>query len=357
MLAAAFLVIPAEDGEQMMRWLFPGVKKDEPEGTLGNDHKACAINATNVWGQLSSIWFLAHAVGWWAKMLMLRDLKTCIVYSTVFELTELTLQFWIPEFQECWWDSMIMDWLIANTLIGMMLGRKTLSIMSVSEFNWAPRRGFGLQALWKLAPGSMIPYEWNPANDPITLALNAFIWIVMAVGEVNSFFLINILGLPRDHTFNSARQALLCLCAVPAVEEWYEYTRHVRARNLRTLGEDWFEFLQQYTDAKGNIRPPRLGQFTWLLSITVCIETAAVIKYSVAKGILKSKTPGPEIWHPWAAFFALFGLYFVIHCYLFYRQERKYPLWLRVLKWGSCLPLLGLLRLYAFCDHTTLKNC
>ena len=59
-------------------------------------------------------------------MVMLRDLQICIIYSTTFEFTELSLQFLVPEFQECWWDSMIMDWLIANLLIGMMLGKVTL---------------------------------------------------------------------------------------------------------------------------------------------------------------------------------------------------------------------------------------
>merc|ERR1712060_177632 len=102
-------------------------------------------------------------------------------------------------------------------------------------------------------PASWSEYAWNPAEDPVTLLLNAVIWIIMAIGEVNSFFLINIFHLPRNHPFNPARQVLMCLCAVPACEEWYEYTRHVRAHYL---DKEWFEYTTQF---KG--RKPRIGHF------------------------------------------------------------------------------------------------
>merc|ERR1740121_1975993 len=139
----------------------------------------------------------------------------------------------------------------------MMLGKLTLRLLNVSEFNWTPSQGRSLpaRAVHRLTPSSWSEYAWNPANDPITSVLNCGIWLVMAVAEVNSFFLINILHLPRNHPFNITRQVLLCLCAVPAVEEWYEYTRHSRAHNL---GREWFEYTEQF---KG--RKPRIGHFTW----------------------------------------------------------------------------------------------
>merc|ERR1712061_234524 len=199
-----------------------------------------------------------------------------------------------------------MDWLIANTLIGMMLGKLTLRMLNVSNFDWAPDKKWTSQVIKVLTPSSWSEYSWNPSNDPVTSVLNATIWIIMAVGEVNSFFLINILHLPRNHPFNAARQALMCLTAVPAVEEWYEYTRPIRARYL---GREWFEYTMQY---KG--RKPRIGHFTWLLAFTVCIETIAVVKYSVGLGHLTKVSPGPEIWVPWVTSLALFGLYFAIHC-------------------------------------------
>merc|ERR1712070_1043505 len=105
--------MPVDEGRVLIQRCFPSVDlKKEPtqrshdaDSLFGYDHLSCEINQKNVMNQLTSIWFLAHCLGWFAKMLMLRDFKVCIVYSSVFELTELTLQFLVPEFQECWWDA------------------------------------------------------------------------------------------------------------------------------------------------------------------------------------------------------------------------------------------------------------
>jgi len=340
MLVAVFLVVPNSDGTVLMSWVFPDVIRTPKEAlTLGTDHLACEITWTNVERQLTGIWFFAHAVGWWAKMVMLRDLKVCLVYSTVFEFCELTLQFLVPEFQECWWDSMIMDWLLANCMIGMMLGKVTLVLLKMKSFDWYPKH----KMLHVFSPSRWGEFHWNPANDPITMVLNSAIWIIMAVGEVNSFFFINILQLPRDHPFNMLRQALLCLTALPAVEEWYEYTRHVRAEYTTkyTYGREWGEYKKLYMGRK-----PRIGHFTWLLTVTIALETMAIIKYS--PGHVRLVAPGPEIWVPWALFAVLFSVYFSVHCWFFYSRERSYPIWLCVLGWGSAAPLFLLCRLYAF---------
>jgi hypothetical protein len=322
----------------------------DADSLFGYDHLNCEINQKNVMNQLTSIWFLAHCLGWFAKMLMLRDFKVCIVYSSVFELTELTLQFLVPEFQECWWDSLILDWLVANTLIGMVSGWMTLQLLNVGQLVWSPcehQVGMLPRLLGLFMPSSWSKYEWNPGNDPVTMLLCAVIWIVMAVGEVNSFFLMSILQLPRDHWFNSARQVLLCFCAVPAVEEWYEYTRHSRRHylgNTKASQAAWDEYLAQY---KG--RQPRIGHFTWLLGITVCVETVCILKYSESK--MWNARPGPDVWGPWVAFLCLFTAYFFARCYFFYwcgTGSTLLPNWLRYLKWASRVPLLWLLRLYAF---------
>ena len=51
---------------------------------------------------ICSIWFMAHVTGWWGKMCMFRDWRFCWVLSLSFELLEMSLQFIIPDFQECW---------------------------------------------------------------------------------------------------------------------------------------------------------------------------------------------------------------------------------------------------------------
>jgi len=71
--------------------------------------------------------FVAHALGWWGKMVMFRDWGVCWLLSVGFEILECSLQFIIPEFKECWWDSLLIDLLGAN-LLGMAAGWVTLQV-------------------------------------------------------------------------------------------------------------------------------------------------------------------------------------------------------------------------------------
>ena len=102
----------------------------------------------------------------------------------------------------------------------MNLGMLTQRMLNWPSLNWAQDfPWFFKLKLNKLAkvvtPSSWIEYDWNPDNDPFSLVLNAVIWIVMCVGEVNSFFLINIFQqLPRDHAFNIIQQVFFCFVSV-----------------------------------------------------------------------------------------------------------------------------------------------
>lgn len=225
----------------------------------------------------------------------------------------------------------------------MSLGALTQRLLRWPALNWSgsPPWFFKLKLVKLFTPSSWVEYNWNPKNDPVSLVLNAFIWIAMLVGEVNSFFLINLLQLPRDHLFNIFRQFFFCLTALPACEEWYEYTRHVRVYNRGAATE---EYAARYAGRK-----PRIGQSTWLLTVTICLETAAIVKYSRALGLFShSRKIDVGVWGPWAASAAFFLGYFCIHSWLFYWGTCRYPRWLKYLKWSSALPLLLLCRYYAY---------
>lgn len=327
-LAVVMLVVPIDDGEILMQWIFPSGRNDlAASGTVGFDHLACEITPATVWRQVSGIWFMAHLLGWCAKMLMLRDWKMCLVYSTCFELTELTLQFLIPEFQECWWDSILMDWGGAN-LIGMLVGAMVLRRLNASEYKWrriGETTGFKNRSkrfIQQFSPYAWIRYEWNPDSDPRGLVLNALVWMVMALGEVNSFFLLNIIRLPNDHLFNKVRQMLLVFTAMPAVAEWYHFQ-------------------------KGHTQ--RIGHFMWLITVTVILETAAIARYWIMLPHLKKELPGFAIWAPWTGFVLIFSVYFGLHCVRCLKMKQKgITTPLRLLRFAAFLPLLALLRLYAF---------
>jgi len=60
-------------------------------------------------------------LGWFMKTLMFRDIKFVLVLSVFFEVLEVMFQHLLPNFEECWWDHLILDLFVCN-LAGIVLG-------------------------------------------------------------------------------------------------------------------------------------------------------------------------------------------------------------------------------------------
>ena len=75
--------------------------------------------------QISEVLFdefvLAHFLGWFGKALLFRDWTMCWAISWLFEVLEVSLQHVLDNFNECWWDHLIVDVFVCN-LVGMALG-------------------------------------------------------------------------------------------------------------------------------------------------------------------------------------------------------------------------------------------
>ena len=61
----------------------------------------------------------------WAKALILRNYTLLWAISILFEFMELTFQHMLPNFNECWWDSWILDVAVCN-FIGILTGMATV---------------------------------------------------------------------------------------------------------------------------------------------------------------------------------------------------------------------------------------
>jgi phosphatidylserine synthase 2 len=77
----------------------------------------------------------AHWIGWWGKMLFMRDWYIAWICSSMFEICEITFRHWLPNFWECWWDHIFLDLLGCN-LIGIILGHYTLKYFGVKNIRW-----------------------------------------------------------------------------------------------------------------------------------------------------------------------------------------------------------------------------
>ncbi|KAI9919631.1 hypothetical protein PsorP6_017649 [Peronosclerospora sorghi] len=323
---AALLVQNRRGAMHAMHFLFPEVGS-RPKAAQ-NAPLECAINTQSVTRGVTSIWFVAHVTGWWGKMCMFRDWRFCWVLSIAFEVLELALQFVIPDFQECWWDSLLLDVLGAN-LLGMCLGRWTLWLLESKEYDWSGRRGRNKLGYVRLALSQFTPFRWEQYHWEVFSSFKRFAEILFAmimclVTEVNAFFMLTTLSLPKESRFNSYRLLLLFLLGIPAAAEYYEFIT--------------------------NPACGRFGQNSWMILAVATFEMLVWLKFS-ADGALFTHAPPAIVVYPILAFVGLFSVWTVLFFVCrpgVHKHDGTAWAALDVLFWVSFTPLLLLTSQWAF---------
>ncbi|CAH0478907.1 unnamed protein product [Peronospora belbahrii] len=331
LLLAAMLVQNRQNAMKAMQFLFPETG-NRPMTTSSSGQLQCDINSASLTRGVTSIWFFAHVTGWWGKMCMFRDWRFCWVLSIAFEILELALQFVIPDFKECWWDSLLLDMLGAN-MLGMCLGRVTLWLLESKDYDWSGRRGKKL-GYFRLALNQFTPFSWEQYHWEVFSSFKRFAEIVFAmlmclITELNAFFMLTTLSIPKESNYNSYRLFLVFMLGIPAAAEYYEFI---------TNPECW-----------------RLGQNTWMILSIATFEILVWVKFS-ANGVLFVQPPPVQVLYPILAFIIMFSIWVV----LFFRNVRHQPTsrisrrlvtgwgYLDVLFWASFTPLIILTSQWAF---------
>ena len=140
MFMTYLFLLPLEEVQETMKYFDPNLGQPLPTVLYATD---CRIYTpenpeskfSNLFFAVFDVHFLAHFLGWWGKMLIMRDWYVAWICSAVFELLELTFRYWLPNFYECWWDSLILDLLGCN-LLGIICGSYTLKYFGVSKISW-----------------------------------------------------------------------------------------------------------------------------------------------------------------------------------------------------------------------------
>ncbi|CDJ42406.1 phosphatidylserine synthase, putative [Eimeria tenella] len=174
LLLLLLLALPARLCRELLQLLLPGCCSGGNvfTGTLILD---CSLRRSTLLRQLRSPWFASHALGWFLKMSLYRSWPCALALSLLFEAAEASLHWLLPEFQECWWDSVVLDAVLSN-LLGM---------------------------------------------TPRHLAMTGLLLGLSLLAELNVFFLMTALDLHATHWVNPLRLLLLGLLAFPAVAEFY----------------------------------------------------------------------------------------------------------------------------------------
>jgi phosphatidylserine synthase 2 len=196
--------------------------------------------------------------------------------SIGFELMELTFQHMLPNFNECWWDSWILDVAVCN-FIGIYTGMKTVNWARAQNYNWtglSQQATLGAKAkrsLLQFTPYSWDDFQWRAFSTPLRCLQTLGLLTVFLLMEVNAFFLKYVLWVPPLNPLNTIRLAILFLAALPTAKEYYAFI----------------------DDDSGSGRR-KLGFFAWLYCCLAVVETAVVVKFG--RGMFPTPWPAHVLW-------------------------------------------------------------
>lgn len=275
-----------DDGRFLIRLLVPGIgpkKENIFSGTLVLD---CSLGIHTLKRQLTSVWFISHAVGWFLKMCIFRSWMFNLAFSILFEFSEMSLQWLIPEFQECWWDSIFIDAILSN-LTGMIVGCAVMRWCGKRHFDWLGAYPTYQKILLKFTPFSSYTYQWSFFRTPRHLLMTSLLLLLALLTEVNVFLLMTVLDIPAAHWINPLRLGLLALLAFPSVAEFYEQV---------------------------HFRYDRVGGSVFLFVLILIMELLLSIKYGVDRFYTTSPNAGVVV--PWV----LAGVFFGIWCRCYFAR-------------------------------------
>lgn len=160
-------------GVSGLQHIDPELGTELPERAYGGDCRLWVAGQGVHWQVLKDTlldeFVIAHSLGWIGKAIIMRNYWMLWVCSIGFEFMELTFQHWLLNFNECWWDSWILDVALCN-FGGLLLGMAAVRFFGSKKYDWqgmAQQKGLlnkakcaptALAAQCALKPGQM---QWS----------------------------------------------------------------------------------------------------------------------------------------------------------------------------------------------------
>lgn len=335
MLMVFLLFQDLETIHKIMGFIDPKLTKPLPERSYAEDCRMSTPEDPYKW--INTIWdefLLAHAIGYWAKTIALRDWRVVTAVSIGFEILEVTLQHILPNFRECWWDHVIADVLICNAG-GTVMGIITLRLLKAKEYRWVKLkeiptiRGKAKRVLSQLAPRFFMSYQWLMFKSPKRLLQVMLVMLVVFTQEINCFTMKRMLWMEPQHPIVVLRLAAWGFFALVGLREFYDYIGHTTVK--------------------------RMGPTSWVAAFAIFLEFAFLAKFAYQGNHFRNPWPAHVVL-PWiyaiSAFVLWFALYFGTGCHK--ESPRRRRLWNYFLNLLWCSIFLAFLFLF-FVGNPDLK--
>lgn len=130
------LLLPLDEARKIFKLFHPSLGNQLPERNYAEDcrvftpeHPTSSMN--NIYEAVFDVHFIAHLAGWWFKMMIIRDTKVAWIVSGSFELIEISLRHWLPNFYECWWDHVSNEDATILVTFTLFISNPSFSILAV----------------------------------------------------------------------------------------------------------------------------------------------------------------------------------------------------------------------------------
>ena len=206
------------------------------------------------------VFVVAHFVGWTFKVWIFRNTTLAWLMSFAFELMETTLEVWLPNFKECWWDKFIFDVFGCN-LVGMLIGFYTIRKFKMRKIHWfmAPSEESTNMSIWgklKFAFTSRDEYikndKWHWLSELWTFnAVILFMFTNLGL-DLSYFFVKSQIDMPPPHWILGIRIWILGFFSILASNDYYDYISERKFNSMTLpvfliffiLGIEWMLFFK-----------------------------------------------------------------------------------------------------------------
>ncbi|XP_071947445.1 phosphatidylserine synthase 1-like isoform X1 [Antedon mediterranea] len=186
-------------------------------------------------------WFVVcHFFGWVMKAMMLRHYGLCWVISVTWEITEVFFAHLLPNFAECWWDSILLDIFLCNAL-GIWAGMSICKKLEITEFHWESIKdirstsGKIRRAVLQFTPASWTHVRWlDPHSSYMRIIAVYILVLVTMVAELNTFFFRHIFVYPDNHIVALIRIILIVLMVTPTLRQYYTFVTDPACKRVGT---------------------------------------------------------------------------------------------------------------------------
>ena len=228
-----------EQARYLLSYIDPELGVPLPEKSYGENCELSTdtfpyINLKNIYDNID-FYVFAHLFGWFVKTLIVRDVRICWFLSISFEFIELTFKHWLPNFNECWWDHLILDVFGCNAL-GIYAGSIVIKYFELHNYefikqdknaNEKDKKQIKKKVIFNLfkyfTPNYYVKHNWDVFSS--TKRFYLVIWYMIIANSIDTFnfFLKYILWLPSTHIILQIRCYIWVFTCTVATREYYEY--------------------------------------------------------------------------------------------------------------------------------------